>query len=81
MENLIIHNIRLNEDETELLLLLLNLGFGQYLDELFSEFTGDKKFDSDCFQMAIQEVRELLAKFGFDFDVEIKMERKENNGR
>lgn len=77
MENLIIHNIKLNEDEIELLLLLFNLGFGQYLDELFSEFTGDKKFDSDCFQMAIQEVRELLAKFGFDFDVEIKMERKE----
>lgn len=77
MEDLLIHNVRLNEEETELFLLLLNLGFGQYLDELFSEFTGDKNFDQDCLKTAILEVQELLTKFGFEIDFEIKMERKE----
>lgn len=77
MEDLIIHNVELNEDETELFLFLLNAGFGQYLDELFLEFTGDKKFDQDCLKTAIFEVQDLLTKFGFDIDFEIKIERKE----
>lgn len=75
MEDLIIKNVRLNEDERELFLILLNLGFEQYLEELISDFTGDKEFDKDCLKTAVLEVRRLLAKFGFAIDFEIKMER------
>ncbi len=79
MKELIIYNVRLNEDEIELFSHLIDLGFGQYLDELFSEFTGDKKTDMDYLQSAIQKVRKLLTKFGLDidFDVVIQIERKE----
>ena len=77
MKDLLIHNVKFDENETKLLLYLLNLGFGQYVDELFLEFTGDKKFDQDCLKTAIFEVQDLLTKFGFDIDFEIKIERKE----
>lgn len=71
MEELLIHNVRLDEDEIELLLLLLNLGFHQYSIELITEFSND----IDCLKYSIKEVQDLLEKFGFDF--EINIERKE----
>ena len=74
MEDLLIHNVRLNEEEAELFLILLNLGLGQYLSEISSEFTGNREFDKDCVKTALFEIQNLFEKFGFD--LEIKIERK-----
>lgn len=72
MEDLIIYNVKLNQEEDELFLILLNLGLGAYLEELTFEFTGNRKKDKDFVKAVLFEIQDLLQKFNLDLSVKIE---------